>query len=73
MALLPKHPNFFDSVIARFGSTNIRSKVAKIYGPPDDTFHMGSLETWYYYNAQKGFVFKDDELERIVPLRVNRD
>lgn len=64
--------SFFDSIIARFGKTNIRSKVAKIYGPPDDTLHLGTLETWYYFSAQKGFVFRDDELERIVPLRTTR-
>ena len=68
-----KHRSFFDSVIARFGSTNIRSKVAKIYGPPDDTLNLGSLETWYYFGAHRGFVFRNDELERIVPLRVNRN
>jgi hypothetical protein len=72
MALRSNRGSFFDSVIARFGNSDIRSKVAKIYGRPDDTFHLGELETWYYYEAQRGFVFRNDELERIVPLRVNR-
>jgi len=68
-----KHRSFFDSIIARFGSADIRSKVAKIYGRPDDTLNLGSLETWYYFGAQKGFVFRNDELERIVPLRIGRN
>jgi hypothetical protein len=72
MATRPNHRSFFDSVKARFGSADIRSKVAKIYGVPDDTFHLGDLETWYYYDAQKGFVFRNDEIERIVPLRASR-
>ena len=66
------HRAFFNSIIARFGSSSICSKVAKIYGPPDDTLSLGPLETWYYFNVHKGFVFKNGELEQIVPLRVPR-
>ncbi|MFH1279881.1 MAG: hypothetical protein ABIK65_16080 [Candidatus Eisenbacteria bacterium] len=69
----PKNRSFFDSVISRFGASNIRCKVAKIYGTPDDTLSLGALETWYYFGAQKGFVFRNGELERIVPLRNVRD
>ena len=72
MASSPRHRAFFDSVIARFGTSNIRSKVAKIYGPPDDTLSLGDLETWYYFGAHKGFVFRNGELDRIVPLRNTR-
>jgi hypothetical protein len=69
MQLGSKHRAFFDSVIARFGVSNIRSKVAKIYGAPDDTLDLGPVEAWYYFGVQKGFVFRGDELEQIVPLR----
>ena len=72
MATNPKHRAFFDSILKQFGSSNIRSKVAKIYGPPDDTLTLGSLETWYYFSARRGFVFRNGELERIVPLRAPR-
>lgn len=73
MTQSPRNRSFFDSVIARFGASNIRSKVAKIYGPPDDTLSLGTLETWYYFGAQRGFVFRENELEQIVPLRNVRD
>ncbi len=66
-----RNREFTDTIRAQFGNTNIRAKVAKIYGRPDDTLKLGYLETWYYFREKLSFVFHHDELENIQPLNIS--
>jgi len=66
-----KNREFSDAMISKFGTSNIRAKVAKIYGKPDDTLSLGYLETWYYFREKVSFIFRHDELEKIQPLNIS--
>ncbi len=66
-----KNRDFSNAMISKFGKSNIRSKVAKIYGRPDDTLSLGYLETWYYLREKVSFIFRHDELEKIQPLHIS--
>ena len=66
-----KNREFSDAMIAKFGDSNIRAKVAKIYGRPDDTLALGYLETWYYFREKISFIFRHDELEKIQALHIS--
>ncbi len=65
-----RNREFSNAVISKFGQADIRSKVARIYGRPDDTLALGYLETWYYFREKISFVFRHDELEKIQPLNI---
>ena len=66
-----KNRDFSKAMISKFGKSNIRSKVAKIYGRPNDTLALGYLETWYYFREKVSFIFRHDELEKIQPLNIS--
>lgn len=70
MVPIRKNREFSETIADKFGVSNIRHKVAKIYGRPDDTLSLGYLETWYYFREKLSFVFHHDELEKIMPLNI---